>query len=88
MQSSSRHFSNLFPNSFDRLVHQSVSLLFPNDDHFLFPPLRQQAGLRGLGAHQVKLLEAEGSEGLVTLDISRHRVFIFSQQIGRFGTRL
>ena len=77
----SRNFSYLFPNSFDRLLHQSVSLLFPDDDHLLLPPLRQTAGLAGLRTHPLKLLEAEGSEGLVTLDISGHRVFIFREKI-------
>ena len=72
------NFSHLFPYSFDRLVDQSISLLFQ------FTPLCQRVGLRGLRAHPVELLEAEGSVRLVTLDISLHWVFILSSQIWRF----
>ena len=74
----SENFSHLFPYSFDRLVDQSISLLFQ------FTPLCQRVGLRGLRAHPVELLEAEGSVRLVTLDISLHWVFILSSQIWRF----
>ena len=74
---------NVFPESFDRLVDQSVSLLLTNYFHFLVPPLSDSGGLHRLCTDQVKLLWTEWPEWLVTLN-----VFIFSRQIWRLVAQL